>query len=94
MGGAVEDQLSMAVRALQSGEMFLIEQVLDVELQVNALQMEIDELCTNTLLVWRNDVVQKTKRQQQSRVCNQFNPKGFAHITLQYRMRLIAEKVH
>jgi phosphate transport system protein len=46
MGGAVEDQLSMAVRALQSGEMFLIEQVLDVEHQINALEMEIDELCT------------------------------------------------
>jgi len=49
MGGAVEDQLSLAVRALQSGEMFLIEQVLDVERQVNALQMEIDELCTNII---------------------------------------------
>jgi phosphate transport system protein len=49
MGGAVEDQLSLAVRALQSGEMFLIEQVLDVEHQVNALEMEIDGLCTNII---------------------------------------------
>jgi phosphate transport system protein len=49
MGGAVEDQLSLAVRALKSGEMFLIEQVLDVELQVNALEMEIDGLCTNII---------------------------------------------
>ena len=49
MGGVVEDQLSLAVRALQNGEMFLIDQVLDVEQQVNALEMEIDELCTNII---------------------------------------------
>jgi phosphate transport system protein len=49
MGGAVEDQLSLAVRALHSGEMFLIEQVLQVEHQVNALEMEIDELSTNII---------------------------------------------
>jgi phosphate transport system protein len=49
MGGAVEDQLALAVRALQDGDMFLIEQVLDVELQVNALEMEIDGLCTNII---------------------------------------------
>ncbi len=49
MGGAVEDQLSLAVQALQSGEMFLIDQVLDVEHQVNALEMKIDGLCTNII---------------------------------------------
>ena len=49
MGGAVEDQLSLAVQALHSGEMFVIEQVLEVEHQVNALEMEIDELCTNII---------------------------------------------
>jgi phosphate transport system protein len=49
MGGVVEDQLSLAVRALQNGEMYLIEQVLDVEHQVNALEMEIDQLCTNII---------------------------------------------
>jgi len=49
MGGAVEDQLSMAVQALQEGEMYLIERVLDVEHQVNALEMEIDGLCTNII---------------------------------------------
>jgi phosphate transport system protein len=49
MGGAVEDQLSLAVRALQDGEIFLIDQVLDAEHQVNALEMEIDELCTNII---------------------------------------------
>ncbi len=49
MGGAVEDQLSLAVQALQSGELFLIDQVLDVEHQVNALEMEIDGLCTNII---------------------------------------------
>jgi phosphate transport system protein len=49
MGGVVEDQLSLAVRALQNGEMFLIDQVLDVEQQVNVLEMEIDELCTNII---------------------------------------------
>ena len=49
MGGAVEDQLSLAVQALHSGEMFLIDQVLEVEHQVNALEKEIDELCTNII---------------------------------------------
>jgi phosphate transport system protein len=49
MGGAVEDQLSLAVQALYCGEMFLIDQVLEVEHQVNALEMEIDELCTNII---------------------------------------------
>jgi phosphate transport system protein len=49
MGGAVEDQLSLAVRALESGEMYLIEQVLEVEHRVNAMEMEIDELCTNVI---------------------------------------------
>jgi phosphate transport system protein len=49
MGGVVEDQLSLAVQALQRGEMFMIEQVLDVEHQVNALEMEIDGLCTNII---------------------------------------------
>jgi phosphate transport system protein len=49
MGGVVENQLSTAVQALQSGEMFLIEQVLEVEHHVNALEMEIDELCTNII---------------------------------------------
>ena len=49
MGGVVEDQLSLAVQALQSGEMFLIDQVLAVEQRVNALEMEIDELCTNVI---------------------------------------------
>ncbi|MFA5915361.1 MAG: phosphate signaling complex protein PhoU [Burkholderiales bacterium] len=49
MGGAVENQLSLAVRALQDGETFLIDRVLDVEQQVNALEMEIDELCTNII---------------------------------------------
>jgi len=49
MGGAVEDQLSLAVQALETGEMFLIDQVLDAEHQVNALEMQIDELCTNII---------------------------------------------
>jgi phosphate transport system protein len=49
MGGAVEDQLSLAVRALQDGDMYLIDRVLDVEQQVNALEMEIDGLCTNVI---------------------------------------------
>ena len=49
MGGAVEDQLSLAVQALESGEMFLIEQVLQAEHQVNTMEMDIDELCTNII---------------------------------------------
>jgi len=49
MGGTVEDQLSMAVKALQGDEMYLIEQVLDMEHRVNALEIEIDELCTNII---------------------------------------------
>jgi phosphate transport system protein len=49
MGGSVEDQLLLAVQCLQSGEMFLIEKVLDAEIGVNALQVEIDELCTSII---------------------------------------------
>ena len=49
MGGAVEDQLSLAVSALESGEMLLIEQVLQTEHQVNSMQMELDQLCTNII---------------------------------------------
>ena len=49
MGGAVEDQLLRAVQALQTGEMFLIDQVLQTEHQVNSMEMEIDELCTNII---------------------------------------------
>jgi len=49
MGGAVEDQLLLAVRALQNGEMLLIDRVLDAEYQINTLEMEIDELCTNVI---------------------------------------------
>ena len=49
MGGAVEDQLSLAVQALKSGEMYLIEQVLDEERQVNRRERDIDELCTNII---------------------------------------------
>jgi phosphate transport system protein len=49
MGDAVEDQLSLAVQALESGETHLIEQVLDTDHKVNALELEIDELCTNVI---------------------------------------------
>ena len=49
MGGAVEDQLSLAVQALQVGDMYLIDRVPDAEQQVNALEMEIDGLCTNII---------------------------------------------
>ncbi|MCX7140677.1 MAG: phosphate signaling complex protein PhoU [Proteobacteria bacterium] len=49
MGGAVEDQLSLAVQALESGDMLLIDQVLQVEHQVNSMEIEIDELCTNVI---------------------------------------------
>jgi len=49
MGGLVEEQLSVAVQALQSGEMALIERVLGVEHQINVLELGIDELCTNII---------------------------------------------
>ncbi len=49
MGGAVEDQLSLAVQALEVGDLHLMEQVLQVEHQVNVMEMEIDELCTNII---------------------------------------------
>jgi phosphate transport system protein len=49
MGGMVEDQLLHAVQALETGEMFLIDKVLQTEHQVNAMEMEIDELCTNVI---------------------------------------------
>jgi len=49
MGGAVEDQLLQAVRALESGDIFLIDRVLEAEHQINAQEMEVDELCTNVI---------------------------------------------
>jgi len=49
MGGAVEDQLSLAVKALENGEMYLIERVLQTEHQVNSMQLELDQLCTNII---------------------------------------------
>ena len=49
MGGVVEQQLALAVQALRSGEMYLIEQVLHAEHQVNSFEVEIDGLCTNII---------------------------------------------
>jgi phosphate transport system protein len=53
MGGLVEEQVRMAVSSLRGGaggaSGALIDQVLDVEVAINALEIEIDELCTNII---------------------------------------------
>ncbi len=49
MGGAVEDQLSRALLALEQRDTELVDTVLEAELGINALEVEIDELCTNVI---------------------------------------------
>lgn len=49
MGGLVEEQLSMAIDALNHGRSDPAEQVVSNDYKVNAHDVEIDELCTNIL---------------------------------------------
>ncbi|MEK6750222.1 MAG: phosphate signaling complex protein PhoU [Pseudomonadota bacterium] len=49
MGGLVEQQIKDAVQALTSGNVELAEQVITRDIQVNALEVGIDEECTQIL---------------------------------------------
>src|ERR1035437_2292815 len=50
MGGAVEDQLSLALESLATGDLMTIDRVIDEGHVVNAMEVEIDERCTNILV--------------------------------------------
>ncbi|MFO7580484.1 phosphate signaling complex protein PhoU [Nitrosomonas halophila] len=45
MGGLVEEQIERAVEALTEGNEHMIEQVIDNDHRVNAMEVKIDELC-------------------------------------------------
>lgn len=49
MGGLVEQQLGMAIKALNQGESDAAETVVSNDYKVNAFDVEIDERCTNIL---------------------------------------------
>ena len=52
MGGMVESQIRLAVESLVSGDVALMNQVIEDDHRVNALEVEIDESC-NRILVRR-----------------------------------------
>ncbi|HRQ06313.1 MAG TPA: phosphate signaling complex protein PhoU [Nitrosomonas halophila] len=45
MGGLVEEQIERAIEALTEGNEHMIEQVIDNDHRVNAMEVKIDELC-------------------------------------------------
>ena len=49
MGGLVEEQVKKAVEALSEGNLELAEEVKKGDLQVNAMEVEIDEECTHII---------------------------------------------
>lgn len=49
MGGLVEQQISKAIEALDTGDMPLIQAVIDGDANVNRLEIEIDEACTQII---------------------------------------------
>ncbi|WP_085316258.1 phosphate signaling complex protein PhoU [Derxia lacustris] len=49
MGGLVEQQISKAVEALDSGDLALVNSVVSGDQQVNRLEIEIDEACTQMI---------------------------------------------
>ena len=49
MGGLVEQQISNAVLALTEGNSVLAEEVIDSDVKINALEVSIDEECTQIL---------------------------------------------
>lgn len=50
MGGLVESQIQLAVESLISGDMTLMNQVIDDDHRVNLMEVEIDEQCNNILV--------------------------------------------
>jgi len=49
MGGVVEEQIVRAIEGLASGNMVVIEQVIADDHRVNALEVELDELCSHII---------------------------------------------
>ena len=49
MGGLVEEQIMRAVESLASGDMNLIESVVDGDKMVNRLEVELDERCSHII---------------------------------------------
>jgi len=49
MGGLVEQQLVKAMEGLESGDMGLIEQVIETDRLVNRHEVELDEACNNVI---------------------------------------------
>jgi len=49
MGGLVEEQITRAVEALNTGEMDLIDRVIADDHRVNALEVGLDESCSQII---------------------------------------------
>jgi len=49
MGGLVEQQIIKAIEGLSSGDLALIEQVIEDDHRVNALEVELDEACSRVI---------------------------------------------
>lgn len=49
MGGFVEEQIKNAIEALTEGNEHIIEQVIDNDHRVNAMEVKIDELCSRII---------------------------------------------
>lgn len=50
MGGLVESQIRLAVESLTTGEVSLMNRVIDDDHRVNAMEVEIDEACSHILV--------------------------------------------
>ena len=49
MGGLVEEQISKAMEALATGNMDLIEHVIEEDTRVNAMEVDLDEACSHII---------------------------------------------
>ncbi|MCU0804068.1 MAG: phosphate signaling complex protein PhoU [Burkholderiales bacterium] len=49
MGGLVEEQIAKAMEALSTGNMDLIEHVIEEDKRVNAMEVELDEACSHVI---------------------------------------------
>ncbi|MCX7890749.1 MAG: phosphate signaling complex protein PhoU [Burkholderiales bacterium] len=49
MGGLVEEQITKAMEALGTGNMVLIEHVIEQDKRVNAMEVELDEACSHII---------------------------------------------
>jgi phosphate transport system protein len=49
MGGLVEEQIARALDTLMSGDMEAIERIIETDKRVNAMEVELDELCSHII---------------------------------------------